>query len=106
MAEVFRITTPEGHVYDYHRGVDQLKADHPGAVITGRRVVNDVGEGTYEPWSIAKEQAAQRKADAEKTAKKTSGKKKDEAPAEEPVAVVVEVAPADAPADVPAENGK
>lgn len=98
MAEVFRITTAEGHIHDYHRGVDQLKQDHPGAVITGRRVMNDVGEGTYEPWSIAKEQAAQRKAAAEKAAKKAPSKKKDEAPAEEPVAVVVEAAPAEAPA--------
>lgn len=99
MAEVFRITTAEGFVFDYHRGVDQLKQDYPGAVITGRRVVNDVGEGTYEPYSIAKAQADQRKAEAEKTAKKAPNKRKDETPAEEPVEVVVEVAPADAPVE-------
>lgn len=100
--DVFRIRTVEGFEHDYHRGVDQLKQDYPGAVITGRRVVNDVGEGTYEPWSIAKAQAEQRKAEAEKAAKKAPNKKKDETPAEEPVEVVVEVAPADAPV----ENGK
>lgn len=59
--EVYRIQTAEGHEYDWHLGVAALQDTHPGAVITGRRVVSSVGEGTYEPYSIAKAQAAERK---------------------------------------------
>lgn len=61
--EVYRIVTAEGHEYDYHGTVAQLKEAHPGAVITGRRTVSAVGEGTYEPYSIAKAQAAETAAD-------------------------------------------
>lgn len=59
--DVFRIVTVEGHEYDYHGNIDQLKEAHPGAQITGRRMVSDVGEGTYEPYSIAKARAVARK---------------------------------------------
>lgn len=70
MADVFRIVTAEGHEYDFHGGVDALKETYPGAVITGRRMVNAVGEGTYEPYTIAKAQAAGRKAaDGDKPAR-------------------------------------
>jgi len=98
MADVYRIVTPEGHVYGYHGDIDQLKAAHPGAVITGRLVMNEVGEGTFEPYSIAKAQADRRKAEADKAEKKAPAKKKDEAPADDAVAVDVVVE------DAPAEN--
>lgn len=63
--EVYRIVTAEGHTYDYHGTVDQVQAAHPGAVITGRRVVSPVGEGSYEPYSAPKARAAERKEAAE-----------------------------------------
>jgi hypothetical protein len=102
--DVYHIRTAEGFELDYHRDVESLKRDYPGAVITGRRVMNDVGEGTYEPYSIAKAQAERRKAEADKTAKKASSKKQDEAPAEAPAEEPVEVVVA-APAEAPAETG-
>lgn len=85
--EVYRIVTADGHEYDYHHGPEQLKQDHPGAVITGRRVVNSVGEGTYEPYSLPKARAAERKEAAA------------DAPAESnaaPAKVAVKVTPAKA----------
>ena len=43
-------------------------------VITGRRVVNSVGEGSYEPYTIPKARAAERKeAATEGAAPATSG---------------------------------
>ena len=72
--DVYRIVTAEGHEYDYHGTVEQLKEAHPGAVITGRRVVNSVGEGSYEPYTIPKARAAERKeAATEGAAPATSG---------------------------------
>ena len=68
MADVYRIVTAEGHEYDFHGGVEALQDAHPGAAITGRRVVNAVGEGTYEPYTIEKAQAAERKTAASETA--------------------------------------
>ena len=62
--EVYRIITAEGHEHDWHGGVARLKEAHPGAVITGRRVVNAVGEGTYEPYSLVQAAAAERKAES------------------------------------------
>lgn len=61
MGDVFRIVTVEGHEYDYHGTVEQLKAAHPGAQITGRRVLNPLGEGSYEPYTVPKARAAERK---------------------------------------------
>lgn len=72
--DVYRIVTAEGHEYDYHGTVEQLKEAHPGAQITGRRVVNSVGEGSYEPYTIPKARAAERKeAAAEGATPTTSG---------------------------------
>jgi len=71
--EVYRIVTAEGHEYDYHGTVEQLKEAHPGARITGRRVVNSVGEGSYEPYTIPKARAAERKEAAAEEAPATSG---------------------------------
>lgn len=86
--EVYRIVTAEGHEYDWHLGVAALKEAHPGATITGRRVVSAVGEGTYEPYSIGKAQAAERKAASEKDETKPKRKAKnvvvDETPGEFP----------------------
>lgn len=58
MGDVFRIVTAEGHEYDYHGTVEQLVEAHPGAQITGRRVLNPLGEGAYEPYSLADAEAA------------------------------------------------
>ena len=89
--DVYRIVTAEGHEYDYHGTVEQLKDAHPGAQITGRRVMNELGEGSHEPYSIAKAQAATRK---EKAAS--------DAPAEKPAAR--EEKPAKRTAATPPEN--
>lgn len=53
MAEVYRIVTAEGHEHDWHGGLAALADAHPDAVVTGRRVLNALGEGHYEPYRPA-----------------------------------------------------
>ncbi|MCA9878219.1 MAG: hypothetical protein KC442_10575 [Thermomicrobiales bacterium] len=48
--EVYRIVTAEGHEHDWHGGLAALDGAHPGAVVTGQRVLNALGEGHYEPY--------------------------------------------------------
>lgn len=48
--DVYRIVTAEGHEHDWHGGIAALEAAHPGARITGQRVLNALGEGHYEPY--------------------------------------------------------
>lgn len=99
--EIYRIVTAEGLEFDYHLGLDMLKQSHPGAKITRRRVLNEeTGEGMYEPWTLGKAEAAQKREAAEKEAAKAPAQEEapiEEAPVEEaPVeeVVVVEETPA------------
>lgn len=80
--EVYRIVTAEGHEHDWHGGLARLQEVHPGARITGRRVLNALGEGHYVPYLLQPAPASRKAAPVA-------------APASEPAA---DAAPAPTPA--------
>ena len=93
MADVYRIR--EGREeHAWHGTVEALKRAHPGAVITDRLVMDEVGQGRWEPISHRQAQAHERKAaegePEEKKEDKRPKRAKDEVPAEAPAADVPE----------------
>jgi len=74
MAEVYKIITPDGQEFAYHRGAEDLKKDHPGARITHRLVMDTLGQGMFEEYSTGRARAEERKGnkDADKDASKAN----------------------------------
>ncbi len=54
MAEVYRIVLPDGQEFAWHGTVEAMKETHPGAEITGRLVMDEVAQGSWEPFNNRK----------------------------------------------------
>lgn len=68
MSDVYHIVLPDGQEFAWHKSADELREVHPGAVITGRLVMDETGQGSWEPMSHQSAVAKARKADDDKTA--------------------------------------
>lgn len=62
MADVYKITTADGQEFAWHKSVDELQKTHPGAVITGVLVPDDIRGGTWAPQSTRQALAAEKRA--------------------------------------------
>lgn len=64
MAEVYRFVQPDGQTHAWHGTVSDLRKAHPNAAVTGRLVSDDLGQGTWQPYSGNQAAADERKAEA------------------------------------------
>lgn len=50
MAEVYRFSLPDGQQHAWHGTPASLLKAHPNAVVTGRLVSDDLGQGSWVPF--------------------------------------------------------
>ena len=77
--DVYRFTCPDGD-FAWHGSVADLRKAHPKAVVTGHLVMDEVGQGSWEPYDAKQAKAAPK-----------NGEAANEGAAEPEAVVVVEV---------------
>jgi hypothetical protein len=49
--DVYRFATADGQTHAWHGPIGALQQAHPGAVVTGHLVMDEVSQGSWEPVS-------------------------------------------------------